>query len=448
MKILRFIFTVAVVVAIAVGGYYVYRGCSLKGCSASVLTAQAEQLQATGYSNVIDDLSVADNFDISLYPTVENDYSLKVIQIAESTEKELFVYVYQPIGVVKDIRATSVRISTAINDNAQWRDYPLTYLNSAETLYKYRVDDIKVKSDTVRYYDISAIHRKYIEGVDEKPDDDNTVNESACEAAQLWTVCTFNGNVTYEMQKTETVKITSKHVGFIRYSNGFALFKQSCDSHYVAFSTDYDIDLLMEADISYVYRSKSYTETSSGNTSPIRYGEYVTEPNKSLRYTDKVSNPAHGIGAHKYTWNRIESKDSFINNAGNKLTSETKAAIADTKWVLRFYESEYTRTAVVEGIGVTLGKYAVSCEEVTEVTILRLKFDMNGTVYNLGVVDNKQSGDDKPDNIEKKCGDDIIAFFTRIWNFIRKYWNWFLIGAIVVVCLAVCSWLLRLLLGK
>ena len=40
----------------------------------------------------------------------------------------------------------------------------------------------------------------------------------------------------------------------------------------------------------------------------------------------------------------------------------------------------------------------IDSTEVTEVTILRLKFETDGVVYNLGVVDNKQSGDDVPGN--------------------------------------------------
>ena len=37
---------------------------------------------------------------------------------------------------------------------------------------------------------------------------------------------------------------------------------------------------------------------------------------------------------------------------------------------------------------------------VGDVTILRLKFETNGKVYNLGVIDNKQTGSDKPVNNE------------------------------------------------
>ena len=73
-----------------------------------------------GYSNVLDDLKSDPNFDENLYPVNETDYSLQVVQIAESTDGELLVYVYQPSNGIKDYTATSINISTAINDSLCW----------------------------------------------------------------------------------------------------------------------------------------------------------------------------------------------------------------------------------------------------------------------------------------------------------------------------------------
>ena len=46
--------------------------------------------------------------------------SLKIIQLAESVNKELFVYVYQPSGKAKDFKASSINISTTINDSISY----------------------------------------------------------------------------------------------------------------------------------------------------------------------------------------------------------------------------------------------------------------------------------------------------------------------------------------
>ena len=53
-------------------------------------TAYAE----SGYSGVLDDLKKDGGFDESNFPAIADDYSLKLIQIAESVDSELFLYVY------------------------------------------------------------------------------------------------------------------------------------------------------------------------------------------------------------------------------------------------------------------------------------------------------------------------------------------------------------------
>jgi hypothetical protein len=67
------------------------------------------------------------------------------------------------------------------------------------------------------------------------------------------------------------------------------------------------------------------------------------------------------------------------------------------------------------------------CSYVTDETILRLEFVTDGVLYNLGVVDNYQSGDGVPDN-------------TEDYGFNQEYWNdlfsqlegWFKIFLIVI----------------
>ena len=78
----------------------------LWGGQSAALSAYAE---STSYSDVLDDLRKDENFSPGTYPTVADDYSLQVIQVAESTGKELFVYVYQPSGQTKDLKASSIK---------------------------------------------------------------------------------------------------------------------------------------------------------------------------------------------------------------------------------------------------------------------------------------------------------------------------------------------------
>ena len=109
------------------------------------------------------DLTKDESFNVEDYPAIANDYSLQVIQIAESVNGELFVYVYQPSDATKDLTATTIRMSQSIGENAKWRDYDLTLLSTEGVLDKYRVEGITILSDVVRYYDIAAIHRAFDE---------------------------------------------------------------------------------------------------------------------------------------------------------------------------------------------------------------------------------------------------------------------------------------------
>ena len=206
---------------------------------------------ATQYTSVLDDLKKDETFNIAKYPTNRDDYSLQVIQIAESVDDDLFVYVYQPSRGQKGSFATSVNISTSIKDSLYYENYELLLIDCYTTLFKYKVVDFTVKSDALRYYDISAVYRAFIDGIDKAPNDGTELTEISYNVGQLWTVSTVMDNVTYNMSLFDTIEITDKFVGYIRYEGGFELAQnRSCDSHFVAFSTDKYIDKLFEAQVS------------------------------------------------------------------------------------------------------------------------------------------------------------------------------------------------------
>lgn len=369
------------------------------------------------YTEVLEDLETDENFNASNYPNNPLDLTLQVIQVAESENSELFVYVYNPSSEVKELIATSINISTNKNEGLFVADddggktyinYDLTLLNSNGVFYKYLVEDFTVSADDVRYYNISNIYRAFDYLIDETVDG-NEISEVGNRVGKVFTAQTVDGETTYTCTEVETIEITSKYVGFLRYYNGFKLYNSSCDSHFVAFATDKPIDKLIEAEVFYEAQSIStvsiiggINQTIEGETSD----EYVL-----LNYTDIASNDAGGLFGHQYTWNRIETVDEFI--ANEDLTSEAETALADKEWVLRFAETEF-----IETVGAISGT-VVSSTRVNDVSILRLKFETAGEVFSLGVVDNKQTGDTTPDNIES------------------PWWIWLVVGAIVLVGLIV-----------
>lgn len=359
------------------------------------------------YTSVLDDLQRDDSFSEAYYPPVSGDYSLNVIQLAESTDRELFVYVYQPSGQTKDLRAASINLSTTINDEISYFNYKLRLLNSSGVFYKYIVEDFTVKQEPTRYYAISSIYRPFDDEIDSPPDQ-GEITEVNYPVARQYCFGTLNGKPFVQAVDIETITITDKFVGFVRYPDGFQLYVGACDSHFVAFNTDKPMDKLLEADV--YYTSQKYTSSFAVGT-----GENETFYEKQdnyayLKYTDKVEHTGGGWFAGTYRWDRIETVEQFIAenstyqnvytgaildvSVANAITEEGKAALKGKQWVLRFVETSYSLTS---GMGSTYESTTL----VGDVTILRLKFETDGIVYNLGTIDNKQTGSRDPINEEE-----------------------------------------------
>lgn len=357
-------------------------------------TVKADE-NSSVYTDVMTDLQLDNSFNAEEYPANGEDYSLQVIQIAESVNGELFVYVYQPSAGVKDLTATTIRMSIpVVGLDSTWKDYSLTLLNKDGVFQKYKVEGITVSSESIRYYDITAIHRQFDGTIDSSTNTnvEQTTNEVVFDVAQLWTAQTHeSGSIAYTMKTTEVIHITVKVVGFIRYLDGYVPFylNNYTDSHFVAFSTDRKIDDLLEADIAYATQSYRYVSQLGRVTET--YGEEVEVPLCSIEKQNVGSNTDEGIFGKKYEWYRIEETSAFLNENEEDITF-TDGATSDLEkcdWILRFYESDYE-----EG---TAGNAIVRDSTlVSKVTILRLKFITDGKTYNLGVVDNKQTGSKDP----------------------------------------------------
>ncbi len=397
-------------------------------------TVYAATSENTVYTNVLDDLKKDDSFKPSNYPEKADDYSLQVIQLAESSDNELFVYVYQPSGQTKKLSACSINISTTINDEISFINYKLQQLNSSGVFFKYKVTDFTVKNEPTRYYAISSIYRSFDETIDDGAEHGNIITEVNYDISKQYCFSKINGKPYCSVVDIETITITDKFVGFVRYKDGFKLYVGACDSHFVAFNTDKPIDKLLEADVYYT------TQKYDWSFVPF-VGENETFGEKSdnyayLKYTDKVEHNGGGLFAGTYKWDRIETTEQFIAendltqnvysgaildvSVANKITDEGKAALQGKKWLLRFAETSYS----LSGYSQTGSTFEHSTL-VGDVTILRLKFETDGITYNLGVIDNKQSGSNSPINNE--------TYETVINN--RGKWILGIIGLIIVIVL-------------
>ena len=359
-----------------------------------------------GYTGVMEDLQKDESFDVKNYPVIENDYSLQVITIAESAENELFVYVYQP-SADDNFCASYITLSHNFHNALDVKVYSLTLLDSDNVFYKYVVNECIVNSDQVRYYEIIDILRPFNKKVDTN-ETDNIINDVTYKVAKQFV---FNGkgeNLTVSVFDTETIEITDKYVGFCRYLDGYNLWPTSCDAHFVAFDTDKPIDKLYEADVYYKSQSYKYTEIKYSSKDPYYTFGDIEENYKYLNYTQEGSYTANGLGGYTYNFPRIQTSAEFIKseewsnvfeygvfNVGmsTSLQENVKSQIENKSFVLRFAETDYYKTYYEPSKRmVTRGTIIQS------VKILRLKFETNGVTYNLGVVDNMQSGNGDPAN--------------------------------------------------
>lgn len=179
------------------------------------------------------------------------------------------------------------------------------------------------------------------------------------------------------------------------------------------------------------YRDLTIYGSSGGRE--ITFGEKDLDGYAYLKYTDKVEHNGGGLFAGTYTWDCIETVEDFIANEnrtdlysggifdvtyGSALTDEALTALQGKQWVLRF-----VNTSIVES-GIPEVQLDVRGTFVDNVSILRLKFETDGITYNLGVIDNKQTGSDTPSNEDKfdvDFSDELKELLAQLKEFLAKF---------------------------
>lgn len=380
------------------------------------------------FTSALMDLQKDGAFNAADYPNNAKDYSIQVIQIAESTDKELFVYTYQPSQATTYIVATEINMSLSESvDGTQ--PYGLTLLSSDGVFCKYRVNDITVSDEAKRYYNITSIYREFIKGVDEKPDNGNTVNNVAFDVGKCYIAQTENDKITYSYEKKQTIEIIDPFAGFIEYFNGYKFCSWShCHSHFVAFSTDLQIDILREADVDFYTQKfyKHYSMTSGVWTSK----DNPVNQKLTVKGSEKASNEADGFLGKVYEWERIQSVAEFIRTEDIK--SDMIKHLDGKQWVLRFYETPY----VEKSTGVSSSD---SWTELSNVTVLRLKFVTNGKLYNLGAVSDKVTGSDTPINNNTDEMASLLEWLSRVTGIPEEVWVLIFVAIALAILLPILS---------
>lgn len=274
---------------------------------------------ADKYSHVVEDLQKDPNFKVTDFPVKSNDYSLKVLQVAEGEDGDVFVYVYQPCGN-KTINATSINISTTADDKLSFRNYKLEVLNRTDVLVKYRVIGLVIPKETERLYNVSSIYRRFYPTIDKQSEGDTTTEKSFTVGKQFNVLQGSDGTLKYSCLDTDVVVIDSSYVGRMRLSEGFEGWQSlswlkgnhgiSKDYFFVSFSTDKNIDYLIEADVSFVAKSYAF----------------------HIPYFDSVCKPLFGSATGSCVYYKVDESTEYVERDGKFVVA--KASDSD---VLRYY---------------------------------------------------------------------------------------------------------------
>ncbi len=386
------------------------------------------------YSSVAEDFAGID-IDYSKYPMISDDFSLSVIQIAESNNNELFVYVYQPSGFkFGDLK---IQISFSTGDTAYFSEYDMKFIDIDKTILKYVVSDLVVDRNKLNIYNISSVSRKALANMGE-----TDITYKAYSVAQEWRAYTDNGRRVYVCRGTEVVIVTGYYASSIRYVNKSVFYADAADSFYVAFSTDHDIDKLLAATVAFDYFPYTCELDRNYNVKENTYIEFrnaTVSGVSDLTYDGVTNIDLNGIVDRKYSWKWIQSSNDFI--SGENLSDDSKKAVKEQQWVLRYFGSDL-KIAPNGGLVGTLG-YSVNGYTSDNVTILRLNFETNGEVYNLGVVMDHLSGDIPGTGdviVNDKNNEDVgQKWWEKLLKWIEENWEWLVAGVVCVIILILLS---------
>lgn len=434
------------------------------GCAQTGIAFAASE---TSYSNVLDDLHVDETFDESAYPSKENDYSLQVIQLAESVDGELLVYVYQPGGNTKELRASSITFARSKDNTTElsFVNYLLTFLNSSGVFYKYKVTNFELLPDNVRYYNVASILRKWDNALDGDPESDNKISEKAYNVGKLWTATSENDNITYKLDETEVVTITDEYIGYVNYSDGTKMsFNKittgTTSAHFVAFSTDRQIDALLAVKLEFTTKEVTYKCCSNFLHSHFmeirdrKEGSPVKQEPIELKSDDYASNnDLGGINfSDSHEWKRIMSSSEFLayhNNDDSQVLTQGNLDVANKQWVLSFYETPVQwqtdfgwANAFFPLAVLWSGENDYKYTEVSDVLLLSLTFQTEGQTYKLGAVANRQTGSKDPVNDTINALQRLLAtidnFFKKAGDFFAKYW-WVILIVVGLIAIGIVA---------
>lgn len=395
-----------------------------------------------------------ENFNIDDYPINQTDFSLSLIQIAESNDNSLLVYVYQPSAGKFNVLTKKIRMS--IDDGLSFQDYNLTLLSRNSVFFKYKVDNyiVDISSSLNRTYQVVELLRFADASLGDTVLDgnNNTITYKEYPVGWTFTVAPKDGELYYGKSKSDYSIITNKYCGQLLFdnpANALTRYVYGVEYgmlHFIAFDgagiinqngqqVTIEIEDLQEADVDYtlVHYEYDYMMHAFGIEDGGNFERETSERISKTLNSEVSSSYSAGLFAHTYSWNEIMPMADFLDMAENEepFFSSSLTEVARTEFshmqyvlILGVTEIRHTNVTIENGMGYheTDSRYYVNDE-----TILRLQFETNGKVYSLGTVDNYQHGDGIPDNTEN------YGFNEEWWsNWWAELQQWLMIILLVL----------------
>ena len=217
------------------------------------------------------------------------------------------------------------------------------------------------------------------------------------------------------VEDIEYITITEQYLGFVRYEQDMSfawlpVSSKACDSHFIAFSTNKVIDNLLEISIifeslevgAYLNNEEKYEYISIGEAKDRR----VVIDIKDKQYLDLADGSV--FTKQPLIRERIQETSDFLKqdltysyfgsfeqHEKVDFKDEALLKLMQTKWVVSFAETLYSVSDLGSGKD-------FNYTQIGNVKVMRLKFETDGQIYNLGVVSNKQTGSKDPAAVVEK----------------------------------------------
>lgn len=397
-------------------------------CCTSIVPTRiaAEDNPENKYTGVLEDLQSDETFNAAEYSDIKLHSKTELIQIAESVDQQLFVYLHI-VGDDKGFEKIVFNTATSFT-SLDFRSYEMALVSSRDGFNKYLVKDFNPPQDN--YYRVAITRIEY--PVNKPVEGTQQVTYEYYPIEQVWDVRKDNGKIEYNYEYLNTIEVLDKYVGSHSggVQEGFSWsyqYSSWTDTYYIAFSTDLLMENLLEAQIEYVENIETASGIISGDS---------TKPHNVVIRSDEVSNYENdtfstwlgmswNTGIDKRTFKSISTPAEFTRDTG--ITLPKRADDTEFDWVVVFLNE--TQKFDYPGVKINFWRYPA------DTSILRLKFETDGVCYNLSVLDNRTTFIPPLPEDDTSWVDRLIAFFEKIGKWFEDNWEWIVVGALGVLAL-------------